>query len=112
MNLPDDKRCQWSTAGTRSMRCMCPATMSTSKFCVFHRHADEVDVHGVVAWSQDATAEEYLERVSAFTYRRPSPHVERLRAQIEAHRGGKPVGIASSRLGLDRQPGDDEDIAA
>lgn len=112
MNVRDDMRCDWTTAGTRGMRCMCPATMPASKFCAFHRHPDEVDCNGIVAWSQDATADEYLERVKAFAGRRPSPHVERLRAQIDAHRSGKPVGILSSRLLPNREPGQDEDIVA
>lgn len=112
MNIPDDHRCAWATAGTRGMRCMCPATLSTSKFCVFHRHPESVDVHGIVEWSQDATAEEYLARVKAFLYPSDPPEIRALRARMEAHRSGKPVGILSSRLLPDRQPGDDEEIAA
>ena len=110
MNVPDDRRCAWATAGTTGMRCMCPASLATSKFCVFHRHADQVDVNGIVAWSQDASVEEYHAKVKAFIYPSDPPGVRALRAQMEAHRSGKPVGIASSRAF--RQPGDDEEIAA
>lgn len=112
MNVPDELRCNWATAGTRGLRCMCPATMSTSKFCVFHRHPSGVDVHGIVEWSHQAAAEDFVERAKAFIYAHPSPHVERLRAQIAVHASGRPARIASTRLNL-REPGqDDEDIAA
>lgn len=114
MNIPEDMRCEWTAGSVQGYtRCMCPATLSTSRFCVFHRHADEVDAAGIVAWSQEATAEDFIARAKAFTYRNESPTVRRLRAQIEAHKAGNPVGILSSRLIPKREPGqDDEDIAA
>lgn len=110
MNVPDEHRCAWVTAGTAGMRCMCPAPLSMSKFCAFHRHPESVDVNGIVAWSQNASQEEYQARVKAFMYPKDPPGIRALRAQIAAHADGKPVGIASSRLF--REPGDDEREAA
>ncbi len=112
MNTPDQHRCTWTTAGNHGMRCMCPATLSISQFCIFHRHAEQVDVAGIVAWSQEATAEEYVAKAKAFMYPSDPPVVRAMRARIEAHRSGRRVGIASSRLLPERQPGDDEEVAA
>jgi hypothetical protein len=112
MNIPDEMRCAWMQGGSMGMRCMCPATLSMSKFCVFHRHPDEVDVAGIVAWSQHAAPEEYQARIKAFMYPGDSQAVRRLKVQIEAHRSGEAVGIVSSRLFPKREPGDDEELAA
>lgn len=74
------------------MRCMCPATVSISQFCIFHRHAESVDAPGIVAWSQDATADEYLERIAKFAYAGDSPTVNALREKIAASSHHKRAG--------------------
>ncbi len=121
MNIPDQHRCAWSTAGTRSLRCMCPAATSTSQFCIFHRHKDAVDANGIVAWSQDATPEEFIRRAQALAYPNPSPTEAALRAMLAAKPGRKTGGsfagldewiaICRERSG-DREPGQDEQEAA
>lgn len=101
MNVRDDMRCEWASAGMDGFtRCACPATLSTSKFCVFHRRADAVDAPGIVAWSQDATPEEYLERARAMVYAHPSPAVQELRRRID-------TGARRARQAVHREPGED-----
>lgn len=91
MNVPDYMRCAWSTVGTRSLRCMCPATLSISQFCLFHRNAETVDAPGIVQWSQDATADEYLERAAKFAYPDSSPTVAAIREKIAASAHHRPA---------------------
>lgn len=91
MNIPDHMRCAWSTVGTRSLRCMCPAALSVSQFCIFHRHADTVDAPGIVQWSQDATADEFQARAAAFAYKGDSPTVAAMREKIAASTHHRPA---------------------
>jgi len=98
MNIPDAMRCQWIHAG---LRCMCPAALSTSDFCLFHRNPSAIDVAGIVEWSQEADPSEYVARARAFVGGVESPQVVALRAQIAA------TQAARSR----RQPGEDEQAA-
>jgi len=107
VNIPDNMRCQWIADDTR---CACPASLSTSRFCVFHRHAESVDSRGIVHWSQDATADEYQARAKSFMCPSDPPAVRALRAQIDGHGSGRSAGIASSRIF--REPGQDEELSA
>lgn len=101
MNTPDQLQCAWTTAGHAGLRCQCPATLSISQFCVFHRRPDQVDAIGIVQWSQDATAEEYLQRAKALLYQADPPAVREIRERM-----------ASRNLRTDatsqREPGQDE----
>jgi len=121
MNTPDEHRCKWATAGIRSMRCMCPAVMSISDFCLFHRHAETVDAAGIVAWSQDASPEEYLARAASFAYATESPTVRNYReliASLPAERRPSSFGKLGAwidhcrEMGSGREPGQDEQEAA
>lgn len=112
-------RCDWTADGEQ---CEFPGTMSDSILgggrwlCPHHARCD--DQHAgreIVARSKrwaamPNRAEAWNGSRKASVYGSESPTVKRLRAQIEAHRAGKSVGIVSSRIF--REPGQDEEQAA
>ena len=113
-------QCSWMSEGER---CRFPGTMTdattgTDRWLCPHHYrspgmaAGHEIVQRSIRWSQlPNAAEAWVEARRKQVYGMgDNPVVARLRAQIEAHRAGRPARIASSRLGLEDR--DDDEAAA
>lgn len=112
-------RCDWASDGEQ---CAFPGTLSDSILgggrwlCPHHARCDDQATGAeIVARSKrweamPNRAEAWVESSRASVYGAESHAVKRLREQMAAHRGGRPAGIASTRLF--RDSGQDELDAA